>query len=150
MPQPGAAGRTAALSWLFWLSNTLHPLLRLLFYPERYSDAAALPGLNAATRRNIGLQLDRLDAAAAGAPVWLSPGAASAHVCYICPMLRWLALYPEGAADWFDLSRWPNLRQIAKVTEALPWAIAAADTEGLGITPFSAPTAPNPPEGTAT
>ena len=42
-PQPGTDARGAFLKWLFFISNTLHAELRMLFYPQKYvgPDAAA-------------------------------------------------------------------------------------------------------------
>ncbi len=150
MPRAGSPDRGAALSWLFWLSNSLHPRLRLLFYPERHTSAGGIADLAAATREGIRADLDALDRLAASRPAWLVPAARSAHVCYLCPMLRWLALYPHEAVGWFDLRLWPNLLEIAKVTEVTDWARAAAIAEGLGQSPFSMPSLPSPPEGSAT
>jgi len=36
-PATDEAARAKALTWLFWLSNTLHPCLRQIFYPNQYS-----------------------------------------------------------------------------------------------------------------
>jgi len=139
------AGRGAALKWLFWLSNTLHPSLRMLFYPEKYlpSDPEAL---RSATHAQIDRWLTLLSAATDAQ--WLDADAASIHACYLAPMLRWPALY-GGATEWYDLRRWPRLYDFAQRVETRPAAVKAATAEGLGPTPFSAPSAPNPPEGSA-
>ena len=150
MPPPGAAGRGPALTWLVWLANTPHPRLRMLFYPDRYIDAGQASALERGAREGIAAALDLLEGEAARGPDWLRPGAASAHVAYLCPMLRWCALYPRGRTEWFDLGRWPVLEEIAKVTEGMAWARAAAAAEGLGPAFFSRPEHCNPPEGSAT
>lgn len=150
MPGARHPDRALALSWLFWLANTLHPRLRMLFYPDKYAPPGAVDALSAATREGIARALDLVEAAAARQPGWLGPGTASAHLCYLCPMLRWLALYPRDTAGWLRLESWPHLYEIAKVTEATDWAIAAARAEGLGKTFFSTPSLPEPPEGSAT
>ena len=147
MPAPDAPGRGAALSWLFWLSNTLHPALRQLFYPDRYIDGGAQAALTRATRNRVAGMLDLLEGAA---PDVLSPGTATLHTCYLCPMLRWLALYPRGDTDWFALSGWPGLFALARATETRPASLRATGAEGLGPTPFSAPRPPTPPIGSAT
>lgn len=136
-PAPDAPDRGHALSWLFWMANTLHPTLRSLFYPERFLPVAPA-SLRHAARHSIAEHLDLLEAE------W-SPD----HVlqmCYLAPMLRWPALY-GGPTEWYDLSHWPRLHLFAQVFEAMPAARRAATAEGLGPTPFSAPHPANPPEG---
>jgi len=143
MPEPGAPGRGAALSWLFWLSNTLHPALRMLFYPDAYAPTAAAD-LRAVTQARLVGLLDLLEAAGTD---WLDrPSALS---CYAAPMLRWMALYPPGETGWFDLSRLPRLADMARMMETRPAARTAIRAEGLGETPFSAPSYPDPLEGSA-
>ncbi len=150
MPAPGTSARGAALAWLFWLSNTLHPTLRMLFYPHVHVPANGVPAFLEKTQMCLTGHFDRLEGFAATEAEVLRPGAPTAPVCYLCPMLRWPALYGTGATDRFDLSRWPHLHQIAKVTERTPWARAACAAEGMCNTPFSLPSLPNPPEGSAT
>ena len=145
IPPPGDAGRAHALQWLFWLTNTFHANLRMLFYPDQYG-AEDPEKLRQATRRRLITQLDLLEAAQT-AP-WRDDDTASIHGCYLAPMLRWCALY-GGSTTWFDLSRWPKLNAFAKRIEIRHAMIAAAKAEGLGATPISAPTACYPPEGSA-
>ncbi len=144
MPAPGDPARGAALTWLFWLSNTLHVAERVLFYPEKYIGIDQAETLRAATRQTITAHLDVLNAAN---PDWLHTP--SIHACYLAPLLRWPALY-GGDPAWYDLRNWPNLLAFARVYETTVPALKAAKAEGLGPTPFSAPTMPDPPEGSAT
>lgn len=144
-PAPGHPDRGRVLAWLFWLSNTLHPALRVLFYPDQHVAGDAGP-LLARTRERVAGMLDILDAGAQTLGPWLGAERSSVLDCYLCPMLRWIPLYtPEPA--WFDLARWPRLRDVARGMDARPEATLAAAAEGLGPTPFSAPQAANPPEG---
>lgn len=140
---PDSAGRAHALQWMFWLSNTLHPTLRMLFYPDQYTSGDAA---NLKTKQRLLAYLDLLNAAQNAN--WLDGDHATAMGCYLAPQLRWCALY-GGDPSWFDLSRWPRLQAFAQKTEARPAAKRAATAEGLGPTPFSAPQLPNPPEGSA-
>jgi len=143
LPAPNDPARAHAMQWMFWLSNTLHPTLRMLFYPDQYThgDASDLK-----TRTRLQTQLDLLNTAQNAD--WLDADAPSAMACYLAPQLRWCALY-GGDPSWFDLARWPRLFAFAKRAEARPAAVRAAMAEGLGPTPFSAPQPPNPPEGSA-
>jgi glutathione S-transferase len=148
-PGPEDADRGRVLAWLFWLSNTLHPALRVLFYPDRH--VAGDPGpLVARTRQRIAGMLDLLEDEAPGLRPWLGAEEGSSLLdCYLCPLLRWLPIYTRDGRDWFDLSRWPNLHAVARRMDDRPETQEAIRAEGLGPTPFSAPSLPNPPEGSA-
>ena len=149
-PAPDDPARGAFLKWLFFAANTLHPALRMMFYPEKYIAAdhtsALRDGLGATLRSN----LSTFEGYAASRPEWLGGPAASVLDFYIAGMLRWAALYPRGQTDWFDLSRTPALQQICARLETLPCTAALQTAEGLGKTPFTAPSYPIPPEGSAT
>lgn len=145
MPRSGTAARGQALQWMFWLANTLHPTLRMLFYPQQYvADDWIL--FHDGAKQRLADQLSIIESAET-AP-WRDRSDASAQGCYLAPMLRWAALY-GGGPDWFDLSHWPRLMAFAQRTEERPAAQRAALAEGLGTTPFSAPSPCNPPEGQA-
>ncbi|MBP1805641.1 glutathione S-transferase family protein [Rubellimicrobium aerolatum] len=145
-PAPDHPDRGAVLAWLFWLSNTLHPALRILFYPETHVAGDPAP-LVARTRDRIAAMLDILEDGTPRLGPWLGGERSSILDCYLGPMLRWLALYPQGATGWFDLARWPRLLAVARRMDARPETAAASAAEGLGPTPFSAPVLPSPPEG---
>lgn len=148
-PRPESPQRGAFLSWLFALSNGLHADLRQLFYPTLYCEQDN-PAPAAPVRTRITAQLDRLERLAAQRPPWFAQAAPSLLDLYAATLLRWLALYPKGAAGWFRLADWPALAALARRVEARPSMAAACRAEGLGPTPLSAPVYPDPPEGTAT
>ncbi len=137
--------RAAGLTWLFWLSNTVHPVLRMTFYPSKYIDAAGIPELLSATRSHLLDHFAQLEARAD----WLDDVQVGIVHCYLAPMLRWSALYGTDQS-WFDLTKFPRLLAFAKRLEVTHVAIQANLAEGLGDTMFSAPTPPCPPEGSAT
>ncbi len=143
MPEPDANGRAHAVQWLFWLANTLHPTLRMLFYPGQYS-ASNAKDLRISARERARSHFDVL--AAAQNAEWLDTGDPTAQGCYLAPMLRWCALY-GGATDWFDLTDWPRLLDFAQRADSWSATHHAAMAEGLGPTPFSAPQPCDPPEG---
>ncbi|MFC3615513.1 glutathione S-transferase family protein [Lutimaribacter marinistellae] len=150
-PAPDATDRGDFLKWLFFTANTVHTEMRLLFYPEKYApglDAEALrDGIRTRLRGHLGL----LDMAAKANPAWLSPDRPSVLTCYLACLLRWMALYPRGTdLSWFSLSDTPWLHRVASAMETRPSARAAIAAEGLGATPFTAPTYATPPEGSAT
>ncbi len=149
-PTPDSPDRGACLGWLFFLSNTLHADLRMTFYADRFVPGPDSAGFLRITRHRITGHLDRVEAWLAGTPAWIDPERPGIVGLYLAVLLRWAALYPVGDKDWFDLSAWPNLAQFARRIETLPAAQRASAAEGLGPTPFSAPTYCNPPEGSAT
>ena len=144
---PGAAeaGRGAFLSWLFFLSNTLHADLRQLFYPDRYAPpeaaVARAPLMAARVRAHFGL----IDRAAAAAPALFAPP--SALALYACTALRWVQLYPAETRGWLSGEEFPTLMQLARALDARPATARAARAEGLGAAPFAAPEPCIPPEG---
>ncbi len=137
--------RGAWLSWLFFVSNTLHADMRALFYPEDYAPAGAAQAHHALTARRLAHHLALINAHAPIAPH--RPGGLE---FYLACCLRWCALYPQGGTGWFDLKATPALAGLARALDGHPAALAAARAEGLGPTPFSAPSPAVPPEGSAT
>ncbi|MDA7427081.1 glutathione S-transferase family protein [Primorskyibacter aestuariivivens] len=148
-PGPADPARGDMLKWLFYLSNTLHPALRMLFYPEKYIDGD-IAALRTRTKSNLADMLDKLDALLAGKPDWIGATTPTILDPYLACCLRWMALYPPGETGWFELSRWPALERFARLRDDDPATLRAAQAEGLGPTPFSTPHHANPPEGSAT
>jgi glutathione S-transferase len=150
-PAPTDPARGAFLKWLFFTANTLHPCLRMLFYPEKYIDAPH----QAALRKGLQTQLQQgfatLDSFAAQSGDWLSGSQPGVLDFYAAALLRWPALYPNDAdRSWFALANLPALQDLCARIETLPCTAALQKAEGLGDTPFTAPRRPTPPEGSAT
>ncbi len=145
MPAVGTPAHMYAIQWIIWLANTLHPTLRMMFYPSQYTDDDPAPIRKKATKR-LTAHLDILSTAPTAA--WLEDPVPSLHAIYLAPMLRWAALYGGGDA-WFDLGQWPRLLAFAKRFEARDSAQTLSTAEGLGATPFSSPSPCDPPEGSA-
>jgi len=145
-PAPAAPDRGDFLKWLFHLSNTLHPTLRMSFYPEQYLDHSA-GALCAAAQARFAGQLDILEGRAAP---WFGAGCPSVLDPYLACLMRWRALYPAraGTGD-YDPRRWPRLFALLTRMENRPATHAAIAAEGLGPRPFTAPDYPDPPEGSA-
>lgn len=148
-PAPVTATRGAALKWLFFLSNTVHANLRILFYPEKYIDEKATSALRHGIQRNL-IQYLQLLEAEIGPKDYLLSDTPSATDIYLCTMVRWIQLYPINETDWFDLNQFPNIQNLAKRLETRPSVLSAAKAEGLGETVFSAPIYANPQIGSAT
>lgn len=152
-PGPDAPARPAFLNLLFFVSNTLHADMRLLFYPGKYAGCDPDPkrALKFAATHRIARHLAVLEAAAAKQPDWFGGQTPSVLDCYVVCLLRWLALYPrERERDWFVLADLPCLHRLAAGFEMRPSVHAAQCAEGLDATPFTSPSLAIPPEGSAT
>ncbi|WP_204115356.1 glutathione S-transferase family protein [Shimia biformata] len=151
-PPPSSPERGAFLSWLTYMSNTHHSALRQTFYPDQYvgADPAAQLALITQTRRILQRGLALFETLAGSGQNWFNAATPSILDCYMAATLRWMALYPRGDTDWFNLDTYPGLHALARRLDTRPAAIRVAKAEGLGPTPFSAPTFPNPPEGSPT
>ena len=142
--------RGTFLKWLFWLSNTLHPTLRMLFYPETYLDhgtAEMLDNLRAAQKRSLLNLITLLETTVSRQDKWILNSSPNIFQIYLAVCLRWMALYPTGHTGWFDLKTWPDLLTLCRNIETRQSALSASQSEGLGATIISHPTLPNPPEG---
>lgn len=152
-PLPDDPQRGRFLKWLFWVSNTLHADLRLMFYPEILvgTDPQAQAALRETLRSRLRDHLRLLDRIAEDRFDWLSPEQPSTLGYYVVCLMRWMALYPKGAdRSWYRLAETPALSHMLAALETRPATLAAVTAEGLGPTPFTAPCLPNPPEGSAT
>ena len=151
-PAPESASRGGFLKWLFFMSNTLHPALRMTFYPETYigPDTDRQAALRTYMQGELARHLDKLEMLAAGAHDWFAGKAPSALDFYLACALRWMALYPKGETGWFKIGNWPLLHEMAARLEHCQAVAVAINAEGLGPNPFTAPQYANPPEGSAT
>jgi glutathione S-transferase len=144
-PAPADRDRPVFLKWLFFLSNTAHADLRMIFYPRQYgpvdAHAAQLEILSARMLQHFEL----LDAAARAHPHLFA--AATPLGVYTITLTRWSALYPVKGPVWMDLSAFPALLDLAHAQEARVETRVVARAEGLGSRPFTWPEQPNPPEG---
>lgn len=148
VPGPHAAERPALLQWLAFTANTAHADLRQMFYPTRYVPSAAVTMHNRLLAARMQEHFGHLDSAATAYPALFSASGILAP--YVCALMRWSVLYPRGQARWFDLGRFSALQTVATVLEDSAQSKVVAAAEGLGPYPFSAPTYPSPPEGSAT
>lgn len=148
-PAPGDAMRGDFLKWLFFLSNTVHPCLRMTFYPDQYigRDLGAQALLCHQMQTRFATYLDMLEARARP---WFEADHATVLDFYLACLMRWRALYPEGARGGYDPRAWPRLHAMLERLERGAPVRAAIRLEGLGRAPFTAPVYPDPPEGSAT
>jgi glutathione S-transferase len=150
-PAPHDPARADFLKWLFYLSNTVHPALRMMFYPDKYigdepcHKSALRFGLQMALHGHFDLLNDMMQ----GRPDWTT--APTAFDFYLCALLRWPALYPvDQDRSWFTLANYPALHALCQRIEALPVCACLQSAEGLGKRPFTDPHPANPSIGSAT
>ena len=152
-PDIGDPSRAAFLKWLFFVSNTLHCGMRMLFYPDKYAgpDASAQTAMSTQMENEVARHLRTLDHVAGAGHLWFNGAVPTVLDYYVVSCLRWMALYPKGRAPrGFELGKYPHLLALACRLEQRPEALAAQNAEGLGPTPFSAPHYATPLEGSAT
>jgi glutathione S-transferase len=150
-PAPRDPARADFLKWLFFTANTLHADMRLHFYADKYGGSPkALGEFKATTRTRIAAHLDLLNRALAlSKPLFFAEGPTVLGI-YLVTLCRWLQIYPEGEAAWFQLAAYPEIYALAREFEVRPAILRAALAEGLGPSPLSAATLAQPPEGSAT
>ncbi|KPA21350.1 Glutathione S-transferase [Shimia sp. SK013] len=148
-PVPDTRERAAFVSWLFYLSNTMHANLRMTFYPDQYIAEIHRAALVVGVRKNLNTALALLDDLAGAGHTWINATTPSALDLYLGAMLRWMALYPKGDTAWFTLSDWPSLTILASKLDVRPSTAALRTAEGMAANPFTAPKPPTPPEGSA-
>lgn len=144
-PAIGHPDRATFLKWLFFLSNTAHADLRMIFYPHQYAPADGIPAHMEITAARMLRHFTLIDTAAARSPRLFAP--ATPLGVYAVTLTRWAALYPTDAPRWFDLAAFPALAALARAQEARVETPVVARAEGLGDHPFTRPEHPNPPEG---
>lgn len=151
-PAPNDAERADFLRWLFFVSNTVHAELTIVFYTKRYAgpSEAARALVQDHVKQHLVEYFGFLDALAGGEPSWLHPEQPSVLGYYIACLCRWAALYPQQAdRSWFRLADYPDLHRLLAALENRPAVQSAQIAEGLGPTPFTAPSPCTPPEGSA-
>lgn len=141
--QTSARGRF--LKWLFYLSNTLHADLRMLFYTERYAtDALAEKALRARLHPRVLAHLALLEAELARhAGPWLLGDDLSVCDLYLAACVRWLQLYPRGhTLDVSSLQGLPRLLVLLQRLELRETVRRAFTAEGIDGPLFTAPRYP--------
>ncbi len=152
-PPAESKDRGAYLKWLFFISNTVHSDLRMIFYPHLYvgSSQAAANVLSETVKGRLKTHLAILDRLAEEETGCLKSDQPSGVTFYIACLMRWMALYPkDGDRSWFDLNDTPSLRDMLTGLEQRAAVHTAQKAEGLGHSPFISPSYANPPQGSAT
>lgn len=150
-PATGDPQRGGFLKWLFFVSNTLHADLRMVFYPEQYvgPEPGAQRLLHAAVTARVRRHYGLLEDLARSAWCWFGAAQPSMLDLYVAVTLRWAQIYARVDRHWLRLQDYPALLALVRRLESRASVVQAATREGLGETPFSAPGPCHPPEGSA-
>lgn len=142
------------LSWLFFVSNTLHPALRMLFYSSYYvgPDAPHQRQLSVVAADKAALFFGMLDDEAGRSNRAFASDDLNVLDFYVAACLRWAQLYPKDSPhlSCFAPQNWPNLNRMALSLERRPSVADWCRSEGVKRAPFTQPDYPDPPEGHAT
>jgi len=147
-PKPGDSGRPRFLKWLFFISNTIHPDLRQLFYPKKYvgRDKDMLRAHAIITRERLCRHFDILEQlyAGSGGP-YIGNDTLSIVDIYAALCLRWTQVYPMSDPGLFRPENYPSLQRLLTAMQSRPAVARAFEAEGI-----SAPYLLNasPPDGT--
>ena len=137
-PPPESADRGAFLSWLFFLSNTLHPAAMDLLHPERPAGPAHARAVAEIAHTRLTTQLGVLEAViVTGQPAWASEATIFSY--YLSMLLRWIEAFPAYDDLAIGSVQFPALHAIARAMETRPAALRAARTEGVSGAFFSNP-----------
>ena len=145
LPAPDAKHRGELLKWLFFLSNTLHADLRVLFYSDRYvADAQAVPALRKGMHKRVLAHLALLDKQISkGAGAWLLGEKRSVCDYYLAACVRWAQLYPRGdTLAKKDIETFPALMGLMQTLEMRSEVQKAFAAEGIHGKVFTMPDYP--------
>lgn len=152
VPDVSSPDRPVFLKWLFWLSNTLHKDLKLIFYPEQYvgHDPAHKTVLDSLSRPRLAARLTVLDDAYSERDgPFLFGNAPTVADVYAAYCLRWPQIYPARYRGDITLAPYPHLLRMARAFEQRPAVIRACAMEGITDQMVSAPDYADPKEGSA-
>lgn len=100
--------RAVFLRWIFYLSNTVHADLRIVFYPHKYhSDPADREVLRQAAAQRFGAHLALLEAQMGEVGGLLGP--VTVVDDYLGAMIRWAQIYPAASPALASLAPFPKL-----------------------------------------
>ncbi len=146
-PGVDSGARGDFCKWLFYLSNTLHADLRILFYTHRYTvDVDSVPALRRGMRQRIGEHFGLLDRVLQASETgWLLDWGLSACDFYLAVCARWAVLYPPGEALTSPVPMdFPGVARVLERLQERPAVLAAYRTERIPPPVF---THPQRPEG---
>lgn len=139
-PRQGEPDRAAFLSWLSFVSNTLHPTVMDMIHPERLAGEAAAAQMAPAALERLNIQCSLIETMLTEQrPDWLSSASSGALGHYLGILIRWAIYLPKDPEMRFSLRPFPALRSVLAAHETSPAARKVAEADALGPTPFTAP-----------
>ncbi|MCU0828654.1 MAG: glutathione S-transferase family protein [Tabrizicola sp.] len=141
-PAPTDPARAAFLSWLMFVSNTVHPTVMALIHPDRPAGPDAAVEVARLALERLAEQAGHLETLlTTQSPLWLTP-AQPALGHYLGILLRWAAYLPEDLNLRFSLAPFPAVTATLSAHEATPAARRVSLADGLGPYPYTAPEGP--------
>lgn len=145
-PSPASPDRGRFLSWLFFVSNTLHPALRMSFYPWCYvgDDDGHKAQLAEVAADELVRFFDMLETEAGASHGSLGGASPTVLDFYVAACLRWIQLYPDASPHRhrFASRNWPDLHALLLRLETRPSVGAFCRAERIKSAPFTAPDYP--------
>lgn len=153
-PDINSKDRGEFLSWLFFISNTLHAEMRRLFYPQQYL-SGDVNQFHQATNKRIQTHLELLEHQFQRKPSWCTKQQPGAIGCYVVCIWRWLQLYPSASEQLpyptrIKLKQYPAIYEMVVDFEQRLSAQKAILAEGLGPFAFTHSCYPKHHAGSAT
>ncbi len=144
--------RSQFLKWLFFLSNTLHPDLRQLFYAEKYvgSNEPLQESFRGIARQRLRHNLSILNKQyAAQSRCYLFGDSPSIVDIYLAVCVRWVQLYPLSTRGVVQVSDFASIDAMVMRLQQRKAVISACAKEGISGVFFSKPEDADPIEGSA-
>ena len=142
--------RAEFLKWLFYLSNSLHSDLRLLFYPEKFvgDNRTAVESLHQLTCQRIDKRLQLFDKQYAASPdTYLFGSQPSIIDFYLGACMRWTQLFPIGSDNLFNPADYESIEKMLGSLQARQAVIAACNYDGISGSFFTRAEHARPSQG---
>ena len=152
VPDIGDPCRAQFLKWLFFISNTLHPDLRQMFYADQFvgPDAGDQNAFRARVRERLHDTFTIIDHQyQVRDEDYLFGQAPSIIDIYLALCLRWAQIYPVSARGKMTSSNYPAVRKMLEKLQGRDAVVAACEKDGITGQFFSQPEYSNPLEGSA-
>jgi glutathione S-transferase len=124
-PAAGHGQRSAYISWLFFLSNTLQTAYHDWFYPDQPAGQACIEPVKAHARTRIESSLERVDRQIAKSGAYLLGDRVTAADFVTTMLMRWSRNMPKPATGW------PAIAGYVKRMKSRPSFKVLYEREGL-------------------
>ena len=144
--------RPQFLKWLFFISNTIHPDLRQMFYADQFvgSDDILQDTFRKTVRQRLHHSFTIIDEQYSDCGSdYLFGDTPSIVDIYLALCTRWVQIYPNSARGKINSGDYPSLRRMLEKLQLRDAVVGACGKEGITDNCFSEPEYANPPEGSA-